>query len=114
MSMEDKISRERYNRPGHDKSGSFLDVVGVTLALGKTEETTLVKALRTLGYRIGGNTSRRVCHGPDVKIVVLPKGRSGKGVRSLEMVLRKDLRTRKVSLGSSTISVEGRRAVWTF
>ncbi len=114
MSEEDKISRERYNRPGHDKNGSFLDVEEVTLALGRSEGTILVKALSALGYRIGGHLSRRVCQGPEVKIVVQPKGDSRNGVKSLGMVLRRDLGKKKVSLGNSTISVDGRRAIWEF
>ena len=110
----DELSRERYNRPLYDKNKPFADVTGVTLALGKANGTALSSTLKALGYTVEGPRSKRVCLGPGIKIVILPAGRSRDGLKAITMGLRKDLGAKKLNLGNSKLSLDGKRATWNF
>ena len=91
------------------------DVVAVTMALTPAERTFLGHHVRAFAAEVreaGGDTT--IVTGDDLSLGISPASEGRHGVQELVFRLRRPTGREVITIGHSTISVEGARGVWKF
>ena len=111
----DVISRERYLDDGY-ADHLMRDVTGLELAVSNDDVPAIEAMLRAAGFQVSRNAATLTAHGSDFDCVIDVVPAAEIGLRRVEFVLNRAVRSPHVeTIGHSTLTVGPRRhAVWTF
>jgi hypothetical protein len=94
----------------------FQDVVGLTVALDAARIERWKAMCRAFGFRQGKDKEAAVLEGPDLTLKLLPAGEGGRGVREIQMRLRRRPSSPgEHRLGTSMLTLrDDATATWSF
>ena len=111
------INAAKISKPDERKSKIFKDIIEMNLSLNKQDAEKFIGELKVFDYEILQEGSRKICQGPDIKIVIEELNEGKGGVTAIKMSLRHNSYARKTYKFGEKIQLvlhDNKTATWKF